>query len=129
MAGRNDHGWLTGSILNVCRLWIVMWLLSGSSITAMRQTGLLNAFVMNDTARSFIFCTKASRSDTSTATVALFAPRVWPIFVVVLTKVASLRSYSTHYILVVVAHIQAKYVFIESSHPFHVRDRIDGEAD
>ena len=98
---------------HVCRLWIVMWLWPGSSITAMLQTGVLNAPVMNDTVRSFIFCTKASRPDTTKATIAPFVPGVGPIFVVVMA---------------VVAHMQAKHVFIESSRPSHVRDRIDREG-
>lgn len=54
MAGRNGHGWQTGSIFTCVPRWIVMWLWSGSSIIAMRQ-GVLNVSAMNDTARSFIF--------------------------------------------------------------------------
>ena len=44
-------------------------------MTAMRQTGVSNVSVTNDTARSFILCTKASRSDTSKAMTAPFLLR------------------------------------------------------
>ena len=43
---------------------------------------------------------KGMRSDTSKATIAPFVPGVWPIFVVVMA---------------VVAHMQAKHVFIVSA--------------
>jgi len=69
VAGRKGHGWLTGTV-PTCT-------------------------VMNDRACSSNFCTEASRSDSSNATTALFAPGVWPISVVVMVRGASSRSYST----------------------------------
>jgi hypothetical protein len=39
----SSYGFLPGT--HAYRLWIVMWLLSGSSITAMRGKGVINRFL------------------------------------------------------------------------------------
>jgi hypothetical protein len=64
-------------------------------MTAMRQTGVSNTSVTNVTARSFILWINASKSDTSNATTAPFAPGIYPISEVEMAKVDSPRLYST----------------------------------